>query len=678
MTASAEADEVFSGGGEMGAYMRARDWAQTPLGPLARWSPALRSSVTLLLGSSAPLVLFWGPQGVQLYNDAFRLVLKAKHPRALGQPARACWSEVWHILGPLLKSAEGGPAAWADRLRLLVNWSGFLEEAHLRLAYRSVPDETVLNTALGGVLMMVEDISHSVQGERQNKTLRALAEKGSRGTNPRQVCELALSALAQNRADVPFALAYLVDQEATSAQLAASCGFTREGPSNPQWVDLSSVEDAGWPLSRVLHTQRVEELGDLRDRFPPLPAGDWPRAPTTALLLPLAPPDSENAPLGCLVVGCSPHRVLDDRYRGFLELVGLQLSAAIRSALALEAHRQHAEGLIELDQARSVFFSRMGQEFRTPLSLVTGPLEEWLARPGNENKGNQRRLVQMAHRNALRLQRLLNHFLDFSRFEAGVLRASFEPTDLSKFTSEIANGFRSTCARAGLQLRIDCPPLGEPLFVDRQKWEAIVQHLLSNALNHTFEGGITVQVRDRGTQVAVSVSDTGMGIPEPDGVGVGVTLVQELAKLHGATVSFESLPRRGTAFTVLLRKGSAHLPHDRVQPMGTSPLPSALAPESPDALGWFHEALPDVPLAEPLAAGRPRIVWATAHPDLREYVRRLLAQHWRVVAVEHGRAALSAASEQLPDLVLADGRGRDGPLPVKAGAAPRTDPSGRC
>jgi hypothetical protein len=131
----------LAGGGEAGALMRSIDWGATPLGPVDRWSRWLCSTVSLLLHNQSALLLWWGPRYVQLYNDAYRPVLGDKHPRSMGQLAGDCWSEIWHIIGPMVDQPfRGGPATTSDDLFLFINRRGFVEETHFRVAYSPVPD----------------------------------------------------------------------------------------------------------------------------------------------------------------------------------------------------------------------------------------------------------------------------------------------------------------------------------------------------------------------------------------------------------------------------------------------------------------------------------------------------------------------------------------------------------
>ena len=222
-------------------------------------------------------------------------------------------------------------------------------------------------------------------------------------------------------------------------------------------------------------------------------------------------------------------------------------------------------------------------------------------------------------RNGLRLQKLVNTLLDFSRIEAGRMQAVYEPTDLADVTAELASNFRSACERAGLRLVVDCPALPDPVYVDRDMWEKIVLNLLSNAFKFTFAGEITVILRSAGETVELAVRDTGTGIPAAEiphlferfyrvegargrtheGTGIGLALVQELVKLHGGSVRVESAPSRGSTFIVSIPTGTAHLPADLIG--GTRTLSSTALGARPyveEALRWLPDAGP-FPLIPP-------------------------------------------------------------------------------
>ena len=324
----------------------------------------------------------------------------------------------------------------------------------------------------------------------------------------------------------------------------------------------------------------------------------------------------------------------------------------------------------------------MSHEFRTPLTLLLGPAEDALA--GAEALSVvERERWSTVHRSALRLTKLVNTLLDFSRIEAGRVQASYEPTDLTALTSELASMFRSAIERGGLQLSLDLPRLDEPAYVDHEMWEKIVLNLLSNALKFTFEGEIAVSLRLVGDDFELTVRDTGIGIAPTElpqvfdrfhrikgarartheGTGIGLALVAELVKLHGGRVQVESAQGVGTTFSIRLPRGHRHLPADRIGGARTLPSTSVgVAPFVEEALRWITPPQDESSRAgsgeERAAAGLEarggRIVLADDNADMRDYLVRLLRERWDVEAVSDGNAALAAIRRSPPDLVLTD------------------------
>jgi signal transduction histidine kinase len=258
---------------------------------------------------------------------------------------------------------------------------------------------------------------------------------------------------------------------------------------------------------------------------------------------------------------------------------------AFANARAYSAEKKRAEALAEIDRAKTAFFSNVSHEFRTPLTLMLGPLQDLLARSQTHLSPTAKEQLDLVSRNGDRLLRLVNTLLDFSRLEAGRVQAVYQATDLASFTSELASVFRSATDKAGLRLVVDCSDLGEPVYVDRDMWEKIVLNLISNAFKFTFEGEIAVSVHRVGNMAELRVRDTGVGIPAEaipklferfnrvpnmpsrthEGSGIGLALVHELVKLHGGSVSTEST--RGTRLHVR-RQHSLWTRSPRVRPNG--------------------------------------------------------------------------------------------------------------
>jgi PAS domain S-box-containing protein len=296
----------------------------------------------------------------------------------------------------------------------------------------------------------------------------------------------------------------------------------------------------------------------------------------------------------------------------------------------------------------------------------------------------------------LRLGRLVNTLLDFSRIEAGRMQASYEPADIAQVTAELASVFRSAVDRAGLAFEVDCRPLPEPVYLDRGMWEKVVLNLLSNALKFTFDGSIRVSAHAEGGHAVVAVADTGIGVPEREmprlferfhrienarsrsneGSGIGLALVQELVQLHGGTITAASTEGDGTTFTVRLPFGHAHLPADALVPVGHAATVSATAdPFVQEALRWLPGTAQDGdngsgerPGPEEIAPGSDpdpaaqggsvlpaRVLVADDNADMREYLARLLRSGgFRVTTVTDGQAALDAVRAGAPDLVISD------------------------
>jgi signal transduction histidine kinase len=675
--------DSVAGGNEMAARIRSFDWAATPLGPMNSWSPALRMMVRFLLANRFPLLLWWGPQYVSIYNDAYRPVLGAKHPWALGTLASDCWGEIWHILQPLVDTPyNGGPATWNDDICLEVNRHGFVEETHFTIAYSPVPDEAV-PSRIGGVLATVHEITEKVIGERRILALRDLGATAGEAKTAEEACTTTGRTLARHPKDVPFSLIYLLGGEGNRhARLAGYSGVAAGQDISAFAVDLRDEKGNGWPLSEAKETGTIQIVDQLGARFAGLPSGPWSDPPNAAAVVPVFASKGHEV-AGLLVAGISSRLRWDESYRAFIELVSSQVATAIVNARAYEEEKKRAEALAELDRAKTTFFSNVSHEFRTPLTLILAPLQDALA---DVREPQQRERLELIHRNGLRLQKLVNTLLDFSRIEAGRVRASFQATDITSLTGELASVFRSAIERAGMRLLVNCQSINDPIFVDREMYEKIVLNLLSNAFKFTLRGEIEVRLEDEDQAIKLYVRDTGSGIAQEnlphiferfrrvegqtartyEGTGIGLALVHELVNLHGGSVSVASVIGQGSEFCVTLPKGKTHLPADQIR-IGTEPESSALKADHflQEALRWLGDKgpslldsgpalVPEIQSAPTPAGGRPRVVWADDNTDMRDYVRRLLGSQYEVEAYADGESALAGIRRDLPDLVLAD------------------------
>ena len=439
----------------MAERIRGFDWSRTPLGPSEGWSPALRTTVGLMLANRFPMLLWWGPDYICIYNDAYIPILGLKHPNALGLPVRECWSEIWDILKPLIDTPfSGGPSTWIEDFELHIQRSGFTEETHFTVAYSPAPDAAT-PSGIGGVLATVHEISQKVVAERRVSILRDLGTEAAENT-AEETCRVAVQTLARHSKDVPFALLYLVDLDGAHARLAGAAGTEPGQGASPQVVSLDPAgTDQGWPLAVAFRGHGIVEVTNLSSRFDAVPAGPWPEPPHAAVLLPLRS-NKADKPFGLIVGGVSSRLKLDEQYKSFYELAANQIATTIAKARAYEEERKRAEALVEIDRVKTAFFSNVSHEFRTPLTLMLGPLEELkraLGRTPDAQSSPPYQQVDLIQRNGLRLLKLVNTLLDFSRIEAGRVQAAYEPVDLSAFTAELASVFRSAVEQGRVAAR---------------------------------------------------------------------------------------------------------------------------------------------------------------------------------------------------------------------------------
>jgi len=674
-----EMTRYFPGTSEMAARMRTFDWSTTGLGPPHSWPENLLATVRTCLTSRFPIVVWWGSNYTMFYNDAYRSFLgRTKHPQWLGRSGKDCWREIWPVIGPMLEGVlTTAEATWSEDLLLTLDRNLPREEGYFTFSYSPILDNY---GDVNGIFCACYETTEQVVGTRRLETLRQLGAQALETRTVDGVCEEAAGVLAENPFDIPFAAIYLSDAEGTHAVLKSVAGFSQDIHPFPSSVSVSDDYILPWPLTSVLRTRTGIEVSDLISIGMHLPGGPWPEAASGAIVLPILAAKRENLS-GLVILGVSPRRVLDNAYRTFFSLVTSQIGAAISGATAYEAEQKRAEALAELDRAKTTFFSNVSHEFRTPLTLMLGPLEDEL----RENPDARGRL-EIAHRNTLRLLKLVNTLLDFSRIEAGRIEASYEPTDLAAYTADLASVFRSAIETAGMRFVVDTPPLPEPVHVDREMWEKIILNLLSNAFKFTFEGEIKIALRWCGEWVELSVHDTGCGIPDTElpkifqrfhrvhgtksrtheGTGIGLALVQELVRLHGGEIRVHSTEGEGSTFTITVQTGTAHLPADRIgavrEQVSTSVGPKPFIEE---ALRWLpketSDGVRDVRIGSQFKAtatragvALPRILFADDNADMRTYVARLLAPYYEVETVADGQAALERIRANPPNLVLAD------------------------
>jgi signal transduction histidine kinase len=688
---------VLAGGGEMGRLARAFDWETTPLGKVAVWPQSLRTAASICLNSRFPMLLWWGPRMTQLYNDGYRPILGDKHPRSLGQAGDECWSEIWDVIGPLYAQVvETGTSTWSEDLLLHMERSGYLEETYFTFSYSPILDEA---GGVGGVLVTVVETTERVLSERRMRILRDIAAAPSGGTDRRLACRAVADTLAVNPHDVPFSLIYLTQDGASAARLAGASGVSGGEVQVPTRM---AVEEAGggesdpWGIGAALRSGRSAVVPLPPGFSAPLHGGV---AVERAVVVPFATPGHDRA-AGVLVAGVNPGRELDDDYHTFFRLIADQIATRVAAADAYAAERERAEKLAALDRAKTTFFSNVSHEFRTPLTLLLGPLGELVEDPTTGLPDADRERLEMALRNATRMLKLVNTLLDFTRLESGRLRAVRRPVDLAQLTRSLTAVFQSAMDYAGLEYRVHIDGPVDAVSVDPDMWEKIVLNLVSNAFKYTPSGAIIVRQTVEDDRIILEVEDTGVGVRAEDlphlferffrartpdarsqeGTGIGLALAKELTELHGGRITVESEPGRGATFRVEIpREGGASedagsedaVAERNVADAFANEATSWLYPEAdrgaafPPGMGTVLEsgALAGTPGREEAnAQGRggdpvadaPFVLIADDNADMRRYLGKLLADSYTLAFASDGREALRLARERRPDLLLSD------------------------
>jgi hypothetical protein len=370
-------EQIFPGESELAGLMRACDWSRTRFGEVSTWPDSLKTSVGICLASRFPMVMWWGPDLLMLYNDAWRPVLgRTKHP-AIAKPGRDVWPEIWHIIGPMLEGVlRTGQATWQDDQLLMLDRNGYLEEAYFTYSYSPI---YLADGTVGGAFSAVSETTGRVLGERRLRTLRDLGAQAALAGTAEEACRMSMETLTNNRTDVPFALLYLLSADGTRLVLNGTAPLNTPLPSTSQMVNVPSHDVDEWRLTEVVRTGKPVLLEDLHHRIGSLPSGPWSIETDQALALPLNAP-GQDALAGVVVLGLNPCRALDEEYDSFLHLLAGHIGTAIANAHAYEAERRRAEALTELDRAKTDFFRNVSHEFRTPLTLMLGPVEDLLSK----------------------------------------------------------------------------------------------------------------------------------------------------------------------------------------------------------------------------------------------------------------------------------------------------------
>ncbi len=642
---TATVDPLFACDGEMAARLTRTDWARTPLGPIGSWSQSLRTAVGIVLRSRYPMLLSWGEDLVMLYNDAFIPTLGTKHPEAMGSPLPLVFAEVWDSVGPMQRSVlAGGAATWYEDLRLLIERGSGPEETFFTFSYSHVPDEA----GPGGVLAVLTVTTPKVVAARRLALLNDLAQIANRAMAPDDAMQAALEVLAGAEDDLQGGAIYRPGPASDGRPaMVRSAVFAHAQPDDAL---PPAVDSPDHPVLSAW-TQHLPVRGSGSCLSTALPVRGQDEVEAVLLLLP------------------HPLRPFDEDHERFVGLVADQVGQILAVATARAREQARLAALAALDAAKTAFLSNVSHEFRTPLTLLLGPLEDVV--DGREPMIGRAGAIVMAQ-SAHRLLRMVNGLLDVARIEADGLSSTPLLIDLAQITRDLLQPFESAAERAGLELRSRLDADVGLILIDPELWEKIVLNLVANAIKFTPTGHVEIVLTHRDEQVVLTVTDTGTGIPESDldqvfdrfhrietagahsieGTGIGLTLVAESAAAMGGAVTVDSQPGTGSTFEVVL------------------PL---VRDELATPSGWSHHATAAQALADDVAqrsgttprsvttdttgetdSGSPTILVVEDNLAVGERVARLLGRLGHVIVAPDGLAALEVLRSQHFDLVVTD------------------------
>ena len=586
----------LSGGGQMGAMMRAHDWSHSPLGHPRTWPQALRTTVGLMLNAKFPMFVAWGPELGFLYNDSYAIILGEKHPAALGARFHDIWREIWDDIHPLIVRALKGESTYMDRLPLRMNRHGYDEDTWFRFSYSPVRDE---DGTVAGMFCACVETTAEVLAERyreqENQRLMTLFEQAPgifavlRG--PEHVFEIANESYLQL-----IGHRGLIGKSAREAlPEVADQGF---------FELLDQVYQSGQPFVGHAVPLRVQrEAGEpLEERF------------VDFVYQPIRGPKGE-------VEGI------------FVEGSDVTIRKRVEDELRA-ANRQ-----------KDQFLAMLAHELRNPLAPITTAAQ--LLQRGSLDPQRARHASDIIVRQAEHMTDLVNDLLDVSRVTRGLAEIEKEDLDVATVVHDAVEQVRPLLdmKRHALALEL-CQ---QPLHVsgDRTRLVQVVSNILNNAAKYTPAGGrITLRVRSEDGEAVIAVCDNGQGIdPQvlpyifdlftqaertPDrsqgGLGIGLALVKSLVALHGGRVAaYSEGPNRGSEFAIRL-------------PL----LLDAQAQEARQAPGHAMDAA-------------VRVLVVDDNADAAQMLATLLEAHGHAVSVEYdGTGGLARALRERPEVMLLD------------------------
>jgi signal transduction histidine kinase/CheY-like chemotaxis protein len=525
------AQSLLAGHSALAQLMREHDWSASPLGPPEHWPPALRSVVSLMLGSAFPMFIGWGPALHTLYNDAYAQMMGAKHPAGLGRPFLEIWSEIGDDLRPLVRRAMGGEAFYMENLPLRMRRHGYEEDTWFTFSWSPVLDEA---GSVAGMYCACTETTRMVLAERH---LRAREEW----------------------------LQTLFDQSPGFAAVLRGPDHVFE-MANQAYLAITGQR----PLIGRAFAQALPELvgqGFL----------DW----LDEVFGSGVPYVGRSVPVTVnQQAGCQPYEAfVDFMYQPLRNANGEVEGIFVQGHDVTEQHRAQ-QALRAADRQKDEFLATLAHELRNPLAPIrtaTHLLSSPEATPSARSRATEIIARQVGH-----MSRLLDDLIDIARITQGRLLLRKERVDVAAIVDAALEAARPLAEAKGHALTVTLPTQEAALMADPVRIAQVLSNLLNNASKYTDPGGrIVLDVQAEEEVLRFVITDNGIGLSESalenlfvmfaqekaalerseGGLGIGLALVKALVELHGGQVSASSDgPGKGSRFEVALPRANAMAP----------------------------------------------------------------------------------------------------------------------
>ncbi len=528
----------------------------------------------LLLRTRSPVVIASGPELRTMHNESFTLLMgNAVRAAPDGAPLRELSPELWERARPLIvQAALGGEGAVLPNQLFCLSRNGYADEAYLTISCDPIRED---GDHIGVLVSLTETTDHVV-GARRNSALREVAATSAGARSVDDAARRAVEAISRHPGDVPFALIYLVAADRASARLAATTPLPARNAASPEVIDLDAKHEAGWPIALALQENGAVVVEDLLSRFGSLPAGDWPFAPTTALVAALTSPGRDR-PDAVLIAGVSARHSLDESYLTFIDLLTKHVAAALAGGRLHEDEERNAAARAAAAAARAKRRARI----RAMKERFAGVLEERtrLAREIHDTllqgvTGISLNLqavlpeVRTSPTTALPTLERITELAVRTACEARLAVWDLRPQPLTQ--RELAKAVESV-ARLALgesSLTLQVSTTGRARRVPAHAQGAVlrvVQEAVSNVVRHAAARRVRIRLAFRGAWLRVKVADDGKGfVVKRDFCSYtghwGLVGMRERAKQLGASLSVRSASGQGTIVTLEVPIAAASKP----------------------------------------------------------------------------------------------------------------------